>query len=222
MIKAIKVHKVLMVQLEYRDLEVILVLVVMWVMMVIKAKKANKVAIIWEPDDPDEESLAITYQELHDNVCRLANAMRELGVAKGDVVTIYMPMVPEALVAMLACARLGAVHSVVFGGFAPKELAVRIDDAAPVAIVTSSCGIEKGTVLPYLPMLDAALDAGLDAPYSCLGGVCCTCRAKLVEGKASMNVNYALEPGEVERGYVLACQAHVEGERAVVLDFDQQ
>ena len=71
-------------------------------------------------------------------------------------------------------------------------------------------------------MLDAALDAGLDAPYSCLGGVCCTCRAKLVEGKASMNVNYALEPGEVERGYVLACQAHVEGEGPVVLDFDQQ
>ena len=71
-------------------------------------------------------------------------------------------------------------------------------------------------------MLDAALDAGLDAPYSCLGGVCCTCRAKLLEGKATMNVNYALEPGEVERGYVLACQAHVEGEGPVVLDFDQQ
>ena len=67
-------------------------------------------------------------------------------------------------------------------------------------------------------MLDAALDAGLDAPYSCLGGVCCTCRAKLVEGKASMNVNYALEPGEVERGYVLACQAHVEGDGPVVLE----
>ena len=71
-------------------------------------------------------------------------------------------------------------------------------------------------------MLDAALDAGLDAPYSCLGGVCCTCRAKLVQGKATMNVNYALEPGEVERGYVLSCQAHVEGDGPVVLDFDQQ
>ncbi len=71
-------------------------------------------------------------------------------------------------------------------------------------------------------MLDAALDAGLDAPYSCLGGVCCTCRAKLVQGKATMTVNYALEPGEVERGYVLSCQAHVEGDGPVVLDFDQQ
>lgn len=83
--------------------------------------------------------------------------------------------------------------------------------------VTTSMELDKDK-----NMLDAALDAGLDAPYSCLGGVCCTCRAKLVEGKASMNVNYALEPGEVERGYVLACQAHVEGEEAVVLDFDQQ
>tara|TARA_X000000950_G_C13872382_1_gene643458 strand:- start:1020 stop:2084 length:1065 start_codon:yes stop_codon:yes gene_type:complete len=83
--------------------------------------------------------------------------------------------------------------------------------------VTTSVELDKDK-----NMLDAALDAGLDAPYSCLGGVCCTCRAKLVEGKASMNVNYALEPGEVERGYVLACQAHVEGEGAVVLDFDQQ
>ena len=94
-------------------------------------------------------------------------------------------------------------------------------DAVPMQVVldgvTTSLELSKDK-----NMLDAALDAGLDAPYSCLGGVCCTCRAKLVEGKASMNVNYALEPGEVERGYVLACQAHVEGEGPVVLDFDQQ
>ena len=83
--------------------------------------------------------------------------------------------------------------------------------------VTTSLELSKDKSL-----LDAALDAGLDAPYSCLGGVCCTCRAKLVEGEANMAVNYALEPGEVERGYVLACQAHVEGDGAVVLDFDQQ
>ena len=83
--------------------------------------------------------------------------------------------------------------------------------------VTTSVELEKDKNL-----LDAALDAGLDAPYSCLGGVCCTCRAKMVEGKATMNINYALEPGEVERGYVLSCQAHVDGSGPVVLDFDQQ
>ncbi len=83
--------------------------------------------------------------------------------------------------------------------------------------VTTSVSLEKDK-----NMLDAALDAGLDAPYSCLGGVCCTCRAKLVKGKATMNVNFALEPSEVERGYVLACQAHVDGDEDVLLDFDQQ
>lgn len=83
-------------------------------------------------------------------------------------------------------------------------------------------GVTTSVDLPrHKNMLDAALDAGLDAPYSCLGGVCCTCRAKLVQGKASMEVNYALEPGEVERGYVLSCQAHVEGEGPVILDYDQ-
>jgi ring-1,2-phenylacetyl-CoA epoxidase subunit PaaE len=83
--------------------------------------------------------------------------------------------------------------------------------------VTTSVSLDKDK-----NMLDAALDAGLDAPYSCLGGVCCTCRAKLVKGKATMNVNFALEPSEVERGYVLACQAHVAADEDVVLDFDQQ
>ena len=78
------------------------------------------------------------------------------------------------------------------------------------------------TLDPEQNMLDAALDAGLDAPYSCLGGVCCTCRAKLVRGKATMKTNFALEEGEVERGYVLACQSHTDGQEPVVLDFDQQ
>ncbi|MEC7951367.1 MAG: 2Fe-2S iron-sulfur cluster-binding protein, partial [Bacteroidota bacterium] len=109
------------------------------------------------------------------------------------------------------------------GAAKPKAKVVETSNANTVPMqvvldgVTTSVELDKDK-----NMLDAALDAGLDAPYSCLGGVCCTCRAKLVEGKASMNVNYALEPGEVERGYVLACQAHVEGEGAVVLDFDQQ
>ena len=98
---------------------------------------------------------------------------------------------------------------------------VAAGDGVPMQIVldgvTTSVSLDKDK-----NMLDAALDAGLDAPYSCLGGVCCTCRAKLVKGKATMNVNFALEPSEVERGYVLSCQAHVDGDEDVVLDFDQQ
>ena len=92
------------------------------------AERANKAALIWEPDDPDEPALRVTYRELHSKVCRFANAMKHLGVMKGDVVTIYMPMVPEAIYAMQACARIGAIHSVVFGGFSPEALAVRIND----------------------------------------------------------------------------------------------
>ena len=103
---------------------------------------------------------------------------------------------------------------------APKSEAVA-GEGIPMQVVldglTTSLSLDKDK-----NMLDAALDAGLDAPYSCLGGVCCTCRAKLVQGKATMNVNFALEPSEVERGYVLACQAHVDGDGEVVLDFDQQ
>ncbi len=99
-----------------------------------------------------------TYRELRDEVARFAGVLAGLGVGVGDRVVIYMPMVPEAAVAMLACARIGAVHSVVFGGFAPKELAVRIDDAQPVAIVSASCGIEGQKVLPYKPLLDRAIE----------------------------------------------------------------
>ena len=91
------------------------------------ATMGDKTAIIWEGDDPSR-SRHVTYRELHDQVCRLANAMKGLGVKKGDRVTIYLPMVPEAAVAMLACARIGAIHSVVFGGFSPDSLANRIED----------------------------------------------------------------------------------------------
>ena len=97
-----------------------------------------------------------TYAELRDEVARFAGVLTGLGVGKGDRVVVYMPMVPEAAVAMLACARIGAVHSVVFGGFAPKELAVRIDDAAPKVIVSASCGIEGKRVIEYKPLLDKA------------------------------------------------------------------
>jgi len=99
-----------------------------------------------------------TYRELRDEVAKFAGVLRAQGVGKGDRVIIYMPMVPEAVISMLACARLGAVHSVVFGGFAPHELAVRIDDARPKVLITASCGIEFTRVIPYKPLVDAALD----------------------------------------------------------------
>ncbi|MDQ5972906.1 MAG: propionyl-CoA synthetase [Actinomycetota bacterium] len=102
-------------------------------------------------------SRAISYSELLDEVSRFAGVLAGIGVGAGDRVIVYMPMVPEAVVAMLACARLGAVHSVVFGGFAPLELAARIDDAEPTAVVTASCGIEASRVIAYKPLLDEAL-----------------------------------------------------------------
>eukprot|EP00752_Nemacystus_decipiens_P001146 g1146.t1 len=100
----------------------------------------------------------LTYAELQDQVARAAGLLKEMGVATGDRVIIYMPMIPEAAVAMLACARLGAVHSVVFGGFAPNELATRIKDSGAVAILTASCGIEPGRVIQYQPIIEAALE----------------------------------------------------------------
>ena len=110
----------------------------------------------------------ITYSELRNRVATLAGALREKGVEKGDRVIIYMPMVPEALEAMLACARLGAIHSVVFGGFAAHELAVRIDDAKPKAILAASCGIEPGRVVHYKPLLDAAIEQSSHKPDFCV------------------------------------------------------
>jgi propionyl-CoA synthetase len=106
----------------------------------------------------------LSYADLLDQVSRFAGVLRGLGVRRGDRVVVYMPMVPEAVVAMLACARLGAVHSVVFGGFAPRELAVRIDDARPVVVVSASCGIEPSHVVPYKPMLDRALELTSERP----------------------------------------------------------
>jgi len=110
----------------------------------------------------------ITYAQLQERVARLAGALRGKGVTKGDRVIIYMPMVPEALEAMLACARLGAIHSVVFGGFAASELAVRIDDCTPKAIIAASCGIEPSRVVHYKPLLDAAIDMANHKPDFCV------------------------------------------------------
>ena len=119
--------------------------------------RGDQVAIIWEGDDPSE-SKKITYRELHDEVCRMANIMRNRGVAKGDRVTIYMPMIPEAAYAMLACARLGAIHSVVFGGFSPDSLASRIQDAKSAFIVTADEGLRGGRKVPLKVNVDAALE----------------------------------------------------------------
>ena len=113
-------------------------------------------------------SASYTYAELTDVVARFAGALRALGVGAGDRVIVYMPMVPEAVIAMLATARLGAVHSVVFGGFAPHELALRIDDAAPKVVISASCGIEPGRVVEYKPMLDKAIELATHKPDACV------------------------------------------------------
>ncbi|MFC5586585.1 propionyl-CoA synthetase [Nitratireductor kimnyeongensis] len=111
---------------------------------------------------------SFTYGELKDEVSALASVLKDFGVGKGDRVVIYMPMVPEAVFAMLACARIGAVHSVVFGGFAARELAARIDDAAPKAIISASCGLEPGRVVAYKPLLDEAIRLCAAKPEACL------------------------------------------------------
>ena len=119
--------------------------------------RGDQVAIIWEGDDPSE-SKRITYRELHDEVCRMANIMRNRGVSKGDRVTIYLPMIPEAAYAMLACARLGAIHSVVFGGFSPDSLASRIEDAKSAFVVTADEGLRGGRKVPLKANVDAAIE----------------------------------------------------------------
>jgi len=113
-------------------------------------------------------SRTLTYRQLLDEVARFAGVLRGLGTGAGDRVVIYMPMIPEAVVAMLACARIGAVHSVVFGGFAAPELAARIDDAAPRVVVSASCGIEASRILEYKPILDRAIELSSSKPQSCV------------------------------------------------------
>ncbi len=133
----------------------------------VEAGNGDRVAIIH--DSPVTNAVnKITYAELQTRVASLAGALRAKGVTSGDRVIIYMPMVPEALEAMLACARLGAIHSVVFGGFAAHELAVRIDDCTPKAIIAGSCGIEPGRVVHYKPLVDAAIEQATHKPDFCV------------------------------------------------------
>src|SRR6185369_17394732 len=127
------------------------------------ATRGDQVALIY--DSPVTQTKAkFTYRQLTDQVARLAGAMARQGVGKGDGVIIYMPMVPQAAMAMLACARLGAIHSVVFGGFASPELASRIDDFKPKLILSASCGIEPTRIVPYKPLLDGALQLAKHKP----------------------------------------------------------
>ena len=133
----------------------------------VAAGHGDRVAIIH--DSPVTHTKhEITYAELRDRVASLAGALKAKGVGKGDRVVIYMPMVPEAIEAMLACTRLGAIHSVVFGGFAAHELAVRIDDAKPKCVIAASCGIEPGRVVHYKPLLDGALAQAAHRPEFCV------------------------------------------------------
>ncbi|WP_336987046.1 acetate--CoA ligase [Altererythrobacter aquiaggeris] len=120
--------------------------------------RGDRAAIIWEPDDPSEPGRTITYRELHREVCQFANGLKAKGVTKGDRVTIYLPMVPEAAVAMLACARIGAVHSVVFAGFSPDALAGRIQDCRSDIVITADEGLRGGKTIPLKANVDAALE----------------------------------------------------------------
>jgi propionyl-CoA synthetase len=144
--------------------------------------RSDQAALIY--DSPVTGAVKVyTYAELRDEVARLAGALRGLGVGHGDRVVLYLPMVPEALMAMLACARLGAIHSVVFGGFAAHELAVRIDDARPRVILTASCGLEGARTLPYVPLLNAALAEAEHAPEHCVVLQRPQCEAVLTPGR---------------------------------------
>ncbi len=169
----------------------------------VEAGRGDQDAIIHDSPVTGTKS-RITYAELRDSVARLAGGLAAKGVSKGDRVVIYMPMIPEALVAMLACARLGAIHSVVFGGFAANELAVRIDDAEPRAVIAGSCGIEPGRIVEYKPLLDAAIDIARHKPEFCVIFQREQARAAMIDGRD-------LDWDEVQDGVTPAECVPVEG-----------
>ena len=148
----------------------------------VEAGRGDQIAIMHE-SPITHSTKGITYKELQTRVASLAGALKMRGVEKGDRVIIYMPMIPEALEAMLACARIGAIHSVVFGGFAANELAVRIDDCTPKAIIAASCGLEPGRVVHYKPLLDEAIELATHKPEFCVIFQREQEVAKLIEGR---------------------------------------
>ncbi|MEE2862006.1 MAG: propionyl-CoA synthetase [Pseudomonadota bacterium] len=148
----------------------------------VQAGHGDRLAVIH--DSPMTDSVSrLTYSELQDRVARLAGVLASRGIGKGDRVIIYMPMIPEALQAMLACARIGAIHSVVFGGFAAHELAVRIDDARPRAIIAASCGLEPGRTVAYKPLMDRAIAEATHKPDVTIVFQRPECRADMIEGR---------------------------------------
>src|SRR5579871_6218583 len=161
-------------------------------------KRAGQTAIIWEGDDPSQ-SRHITYQELHDEVCRMANILRTRNVKKGDRVTIYLPMIPEAAYAILACARIGAIHSVVFAGFSPDSLAQRIKDCKSNIVITADEGLRGGRKVP--------LKANVDAAIAKTGGVDWVIVVKRTGGKVDMNPSRDLWYHEAAAMVTTECKA---------------
>ncbi|HVC54655.1 MAG TPA: AMP-binding protein, partial [Stellaceae bacterium] len=148
----------------------------------VAAGRGERTALIWDSPVTDT-TLRFSYREMRARTALVAGMLRGLGVKPGDRVLIYMPMVPEAAIAMLACARIGAVHSVVFGGFAAHELATRIDDAKPRVILAASCGIETNRIIPYKPLLDAAIEEATSKPAACVILQRDMCVASLMPGR---------------------------------------
>ena len=148
----------------------------------VEAGRGEQAALIYDSPVTGQQR-TYSYRELTDVVARLAGVLADAGVEKGDRVIVYMPMIPEAAIAMLACARIGAIHSVVFGGFAANELATRIDDAKPKAILSASCGIEPNRVVQYKPLLDAAIDMAKHKVSTCVVKQRSQAVAELVDGR---------------------------------------
>ncbi len=149
----------------------------------VEAGRGDQLALIYDTPITGEPTQKITYRELQYKVAHFAGALKAQGVEKGDRVIIYMPMVPEAAIAMLACARIGAVHSVVFGGFAPNELATRIEDAKPKLMISASCGVEPSGVIAYKPLLDEAINLSSEKPEKCIILQRPQVEAELIEGR---------------------------------------
>ena len=149
----------------------------------VAAGRGGQTAMIYDSPVAGNQVQRYSYTQLRDLTARFAGVLTDNGVVKGDRVIIYMPMIPETVIAMLACARIGAVHSVVFGGFAANELAVRIDDAKPKLIVTASCGIEVNRVIPYMPLLNDAIDSAAHKPSTVIVSQRRQCIAELEQGR---------------------------------------